>query len=173
MANLNYNRVIIAGRLVADPEQRTTSNGNAVTSFRVAVNRRPTKNASADTPQSDFFTVVAWQGTAEFVTKYFHKGSSILVEGRLQERQWIDQQGQKRVSVEIVADNVYFVDSKSESPNATKNEHRENAQPMAAANATLASSDLPPVVTASQLKSANKPDGYKFVDVTNGDDLPF
>ena len=165
MANLNYNRVIIAGRLVADPEQRTTGNGTAVASFRVAVNRRPTKNASADTPQSDFFTVVAWQGTAEFVAKYFRKGSSILVEGRLQERQWTDQQGQKRVSVEIVADNVYFVDSRSESPNAT--------QPMAAVNATLASSDLPPAMTASQLKSANNPDGYNFVDVTDSDDLPF
>lgn len=165
MANLNYNRVIIAGRLVADPEQRTTGNGTAVASFRVAVNRRPTKNASADTPQSDFFTVVAWQGTAKFVAKYFRKGSSILVEGRLQERQWTDQQGQKRVSVEIVADNVYFVDSRSEASNAT--------QPMATVNATLASSDLPPVMTASQLKSANNPDGYNFVDVTDSDDLPF
>ena len=95
MASLNYNKVTIAGRLVADPDWRQTQSGTPVATFRVAVNRRFVRPSNDGTPvqTADFFNVVAWQGTAEFVKRYFRKGSSILVEGRLQERHFTDSQG--------------------------------------------------------------------------------
>jgi single-strand DNA-binding protein len=110
MANFNINKTIIAGRLTADPELRTTQNGVSVTSFTVAVNRRMAKDGET---QADFFNVTAWRATAEFVTKYFRKGSSICVTGLLQNRSW-EKDGQKHYATEIVADEVYFVDSKNE-----------------------------------------------------------
>lgn len=105
------NRVIVMGRLVRDPELRRTQSGTAVTSIRIAVDR-DFKSQSGE-KQADFFDVVAWRATAEFVAKYFTKGRMAVVEGRLQTREWTDREGGKRVSTEIVADNVYFGDSKS------------------------------------------------------------
>ena len=110
MANFNINKTIIAGRLTADPELRTTQNGVSVTSFTVAVNRRMAKDGET---QADFFNVTAWRATADFVTKYFRKASSICVTGFLQNRSW-EKDGQKHYATEIVADEVYFVDSKNE-----------------------------------------------------------
>lgn len=113
MASFNFCKVIIGGRLTCEPELKTTPSGIAVTSFSVAVNRRSSGNQES---QADFFNVTAWRQTAEFVTKYFHKASSICIVGTLQNRTWTDQQGQKRFATDIVADEVHFVDAKSEMP---------------------------------------------------------
>lgn len=113
MASFNFCKVIIGGRLTAEPELKTTPSGILVTSFSVAVNRRSSGNQES---QADFFNVTAWRQTAEFVTKYFHKASSICIVGTLQNRSWTDQQGQKRFATDIVADEVHFVDAKSEMP---------------------------------------------------------
>lgn len=114
MANFNFNKVILGGRLTADPELKTTPSGVPVTSFTVAVNRR-FGGKEGEQPQADFFNVTAWRQTAEFITKFFRKASSICVVGSLQTRSWTDQQGQKRYATEIVADEAYFVDAKGES----------------------------------------------------------
>ena len=104
------NKVIIMGRLVKDPELRRTQSGTAVTSFRIAVDRD--FKSQDGSKQADFFDVVAWRATAEFVSKYFTKGRMAVVEGRLQIRDWTDKDGNKRRSAEVVADQVYFGDSK-------------------------------------------------------------
>ena len=114
MANFNFNKAIIGGRLTADPELKTTSNGSSVVSFTVAVTRRFTPK-EGEAPQTDFLNVVAWRKAAELVAKYFHKGSSICVTGSIQTRSWTDNDGNKRYATEIVADENNFVDSKSES----------------------------------------------------------
>ena len=114
MANFNFNKVILGGRLTADPELRQNPSGIAVTSFSIAVNRRYSKNASEQ--QTDFFNVVAWRQNAEFISRYFRKGSSICVVGTIQNRSWTDQQGQKRYATDIIVDEAHFVDSKGEGP---------------------------------------------------------
>ena len=121
MSNFNFNKVIIAGRLTADPELKQTPNGISVTSFTVAVNRnyKPKNDSQQNAQQADFINVVAWRSTADFVSRYFRKGSSICVVGSIQTRTWTDQNGQKRYATEVVADEVNFVDSKSESGAAT------------------------------------------------------
>ena len=111
------NRIIIAGRLVADPELRHTQKDVAVTSFRIANDRDYGKDKEKET---DFFDVVAWRATAEFICKYFTKGRMIEVDGRLQTRSWKDKEGNNRISTEILADNAYFGDSKkSDAGNGT------------------------------------------------------
>ena len=104
------NRIILMGRLTRDPELRRTSSGTAVTSFSLAVDR-DFKSQSGE-KETDFIDIVAWRNTAEFVSKYFTKGRMAVVEGRLQIRDWTDKDGGKRRSAEVVADNVYFGDSK-------------------------------------------------------------
>ena len=112
MANFNFNKTILGGRLTADPELKTTPSGVSVTSFTVAVNRRG-KGKDGET-QADFINVTAWRGLAEFITRHFRKGSSICVVGAIQTRSWTDPQGQKHYATEVVADEAYFVDSKGE-----------------------------------------------------------
>lgn len=112
MANFNLNKVIIGGRLSAEPELKTTQSGISVVTFSVAVNR---KVKQGEDQKSDFFNVTAWRQTAEFVSRYFHKGSSICIVGTLQNSSWQDQNGQKHYRTDIVADEVMFVDSKGES----------------------------------------------------------
>ena len=104
------NKIIIMGRLTRDPELRRTGSGTAVTSFSLAVDR-DFKSQSGE-KETDFIDVVAWRSTAEFVSKYFTKGSMAVVSGRLQIRDWTDREGGKRRSAEVVADNVYFGESK-------------------------------------------------------------
>lgn len=106
------NKIFIMGRLTRDPELRRTQNGTAVAGFALAVDR-DYKNADG-TKETDFIEVVAWRSSAEFVSKYFTKGRMAIVEGRLQIRDWQDKDGNKRRSAEVVADNVYFGDSKKE-----------------------------------------------------------
>ena len=104
------NKVVLMGRLTKDPELRRTGSGTAVTSFSLACDR-DFKSKSGD-KDTDFIEVVAWKNTAEFVSKYFSKGRMAVVEGRLQIREWTDKAGNKRTTAEVVADNVYFADSK-------------------------------------------------------------
>ncbi len=105
------NHIVIMGRLARDPELRRTGSGIAVTSFTVAVDRDIANKESGER-EADFIDCVAWRSTGEFVSKYFQKGSMIVVSGRLQIRTWTDKEGNKRRSAEIVADNVYFGSSK-------------------------------------------------------------
>ena len=104
------NKVVLMGRLTKDPELRRTGSGTSVTSFSLACDR-DFKSQSGD-KETDFIEVVAWKNTAEFVSKYFGKGRMAVVDGRLQIRDWTDKAGNKRTTVEVVADNVYFADSK-------------------------------------------------------------
>lgn len=115
MANFNFNKVILGGRLTADPELRTTPSGVSVASFTIAVNRRDF-GKSDEKQNADFFNVTAWRQTAEFITRFFRKSSSICVVGSIQTRTWQGTDGQKKFATEIVADEAYFVDAKSESP---------------------------------------------------------
>ena len=105
------NHITIMGRLVRDPELRRTGSGVAVASFTVAVDRDFGKNENGE-KETDFIDCVAWRQTGEFVSKYFAKGSMIVVSGRLQIRSWNDKDGNKRRTAEVVADNVYFGESK-------------------------------------------------------------
>jgi len=104
------NKIILMGRLTRDPELRRTQSGTAVTSFSIAVDR-DFKSQSGE-KETDFIDIVAWRSTAEFVSKYFSKGRMAVVEGRLQIRDWTDRDGGKRRSAEVIADNVYFGDSR-------------------------------------------------------------
>lgn len=110
------NSAVIMGRLVADPELRTTGTGISVTSFTVAVDKRFAKQG--EERGTDYIDVVAWRQTADFVTRYFHKGSMIAVQGSIQTRLYEDKNGNKRKAVEIVADNVSFCGSKAETGTA-------------------------------------------------------
>ena len=110
MANFNLNKVILGGRLTADPELKQTPQGVSVTSFSIAVNRRG-KEA-----QTDFINCQAWRLTAEFICKFFKKGSSICVIGSIQTRSWTDQQNNKRIATEVIVDEANFVDSKADAP---------------------------------------------------------
>lgn len=105
------NHIVIMGRLTRDPELRRTGTGVAVTSFSVAVDR-DFGGRDGGERETDFIDCVAWRSTGEFVSKYFTKGSMIVVSGRLQIRNWNDKEGNKRRSAEVVADNVYFGESK-------------------------------------------------------------
>lgn len=111
------NRIILMGRLTRDPELRHTQTGTAVASFSLAVDR-DFKSRESGEKATDFIDIVAWRNTAEFVSKYFTKGRMAVVEGRLQMRDWTDKDGNKRRSAEVVADNVYFGDSKRDGDSA-------------------------------------------------------
>ena len=158
MANFNFNKVILGGRLTADPELKQTQNGIAVVSFSIAVNRRYNK----DTQQSetDFFNITAWRQTAEFVTRYFHKGSSICVIGSIQTRSWTDPQtNQKRYATDVVADEVNFVDSKNE--NSASRQSYDGAGYM------------PESYGAAPAISGSDNGAPRFEEMANDDDLPF
>ncbi|MBO7148575.1 MAG: single-stranded DNA-binding protein [Clostridia bacterium] len=146
MANFNLNKITLGGRLTADPELRQTNSGVMVTSVGLAVNRRFANREDAQAQQTDFFNLVAWRGMAEFISKYFHKGSSICVVGSVQVRNYTDSQGAKRTSVDVVVDEAYFVDSKSE------------------ASSYSASGDVPYSTPAQE---------SKFEIVPEDEDLPF
>lgn len=149
MANFNLNKVILGGRLTADPELKTTQSGISVTSFAVAVNRPRTKEG---TQSSDFINVTAWRSTAEFITRYFRKASSICIVGSIQTRVY-EKDGVKKYITEIQADEAYFVDSKDEMP------IQANA-PMTQAQPTY----VPEQYTLG---------APKFEDIGNDEDLPF
>lgn len=108
--SLNLNKVILAGRIVADPELKQTQSGVALVSFRLAVNRR---FSSQQQNEADFFNVTAWRNTAEFIAKYFRKGSAICICGSIQNRNWTDQQGVKHYMTDIIAEEANFVENRS------------------------------------------------------------
>ena len=111
--SLNLNKVVLAGRMTADPELKQTASGVSVLSFTIAVSRSyVSKSSEQGERQADFVNVVAWRNTAEFISKYFRKGSAICVTGSIQTRNWQDQQGQKRYATEVVADEAMFVESR-------------------------------------------------------------
>ena len=115
------NKVVIMGRFTKDPELRRTGSGTAVTSFSLACDRD--FKSQIGEKETDFIEVVAWKNTAEFVSKYFSKGRMAVVDGRLQIRDWTDKAGNKRVTAEVVADNVYFADSKRSESNENQKEN--------------------------------------------------
>ena len=119
------NHITAAGRLTKDPELRRTQNGVAVASFTIACDR-DIKDASGN-KQTDFIDCVAWRSTAEFVDKYLTRGRMVIISGRLQMREWTDKSGAKRKNAEILAENVYFADSKRAVENTEKNETKESA----------------------------------------------
>ena len=118
------NTITIMGRMVRDPELRRTGNGIAVASFTVAVDRDFAQDGKKET---DFIDCVAWRQTGEFVSKYFSKGSMIVVKGRLQIRSWTDKDGNKRRSAEVVADNCYFGSTKNDSGGSNNNSGYSNS----------------------------------------------
>ena len=109
---MNINKIILMGRLTADPELRMSQSNVPNIRFTVAVNRRFTRQG--ENPQADFFSCTAFRNQAEFVSKYFRKGSAICVTGSIQTSTWTDQQGQKRYSTEVVVDEAMFVDARGE-----------------------------------------------------------
>jgi single-strand DNA-binding protein len=145
----SFNKVILIGNLVDDPELKQTPNGVPVVSFSIAVNRRFQSKETAQ-QQTDFFNVTAWRATAEFVSRYFRKGSSICVVGTIQNRTWTDTNGQKRYATDIIADEVRFVDSQNESQSA---------------GAASPGNYVPEAYTAPQTPA--------FEDVSADDSLPF
>ena len=118
MADLN--KVILIGRLTADPELRHTASNLPVTSFSIAVNRRFQRDSEQRT--ADFINVVAWRNNAEFVSKYFRKGQSILVIGSLQSRSYEDKEGKKRTAFEVVADEIQFAEPKRDGASSSASE---------------------------------------------------
>ncbi len=139
MANFNFNKITLGGRLTADPELKQTQSGVSVVTFGIAVNRKYSRDAQ--NPETDFFNVTAWRETAEFVTRYFRKGSSICVSGTVQNNSWVDRQNVKHYRTDVIADEVFFVDSRSESGA----EQGTASEPVAPAGFTPidADSDLP------------------------------
>lgn len=121
------NNITIMGRLTRDPELRTTNSNVPVASFTIAVDRD--FKAQNGEKETDFIDVVVWRSTAEFVSKYFSKGRMAVVQGRLQIRSWTDKDGNKRKNAEVVADNVYFADSKKDASEGFGTTY--DAQPMA------------------------------------------
>lgn len=158
MSNFNFNKIILGGRLTADPELRTTQSGIAVCTFSVAVTRKKTKEVQD--PVTDFFTCQAWRNTAEMISKYFRKGSSICVTGELQNRNWTDQQGVKRYATDVIVSEVSFVDSKGDGNNA-------------GAAYTPPAPQKQSTGYASYQAQATPQDVAKFEEIQSDDDLPF
>ena len=113
------NKIVLMGRLTRDPELRQTQSGNSVVSFTLACDRDFA--AQGAEKETDFVDIVAWRGTAEFVSKYFSKGRMAVVEGRLQIRDWTDKDGNKRRSAEVIVNSIYFGDSKKDGDSSTGN----------------------------------------------------
>lgn len=140
MANFNLNKVILGGRISQDLELKQTPSGVYALTFSIAVNRKTSKEQEQ---QADFINCVAWRNTAEFISRYFNKGSSICVVGEIQTRSWTDGNGNKRYATEVIVSEAYFVDGKGEQAQEKQ---------------------------APELKTPQAP---KFEEISNNDDLPF
>jgi single-strand DNA-binding protein len=117
----SFNKVILIGNMTADPELKQTTSGTSVCSFSIAVNRRYSKSEQSQ-QTVDFINIVTWRQQAEFVSRYFKKGNPILVCGQLQTRNWNDNQGQKRYTTEVIADEVSFVATQAQQQGANGGE---------------------------------------------------
>ena len=158
--SLNLNKVILAGRLVADPELKQTAGGTNVVSVRMAVNRRFQSRDTQQQNEADFFNVTAWQNTAEFIAKYFRKGSAICICGRIQNRTWVDQNGQKRYMTDIIAEEANFVESR-------------NAQDGMPGMPGMAGMGAPDAYSTPAYSSPAHTSAPKFEEIKTDDDLPF
>ena len=159
MSSLNLNKVILVGRLTADPELKQTQSGTPVVTFTVAVNRNYTsKSAESGQPTADFISTVAWRQHAEFICRYFKKGNSICVIGSIQTRNWTDQNNTKRYVTEVVVEEVRFVDSKSDSGSFSAAQPQMQYAPESYGTPTFSNTD------------ASAP---RFEEITGDDDLPF
>ena len=158
--SLNLNKVILAGRLVADPELKQTAGGANVVSVRMAVNRRFQSRDAQQQNEADFFNVTAWQNTAEFIAKYFRKGSAICICGRIQNRTWVDQNGQKRYMTDIIAEEANFVESR-------------NAQDGMPGMPGMAGMGAPDAYSTPAYSSPAHTSAPKFEEIKTDDDLPF
>ena len=155
-----YSRTIIVGRITADPELRQTQSGVSVTSFSVAVNRSYAPRGGER--QTDFFDVVAWRNTAEFITRYFSKGSAILIEGSMESRTFVDKNGQNRRVWELIASNAHFVEGKSSSGGGYER------APAHAESSYSSGGPAPAPLPAFSAGSAED-----FTEIDDDDDLPF
>ena len=120
----SFNKVILIGNLTSDPEVKQTQTGSSVCTFNIAVNRRFAKDGETNV---DFITIVAWRERADFVGKFFKKGKPILIVGQLQSRTWADKDGLRRVTWEVIADEVSFVSSKSDDALVNTNSYNPDA----------------------------------------------
>ncbi len=160
------NKIFIMGRLTRDPELRHTQNGTAVASFSLAVDR-DFKNKQTGEKETDFIDVVAWRGTAEFVSRYFSKGRMAVVEGRLQLRDWTDKEGNKRRSAEVIADNIYFGDSKRDGDGGSYSSFNQTPS-------YPSGGGYPSAPPAPSGFGAAPAEGDQFAELTDSDsDLPF
>ena len=155
-----FNRAILIGRLVADPELRTTTSGVSVCSFRIAIDR-PYAAKDGGERTADFIDVVVWRERAEFVCRFFTKGKPILVEGSIQTRNYVDKNDQKRTAVEVVAENVRFVESKGASAAPA------SPPPMPD------DSDAPSGARASAGAAYSSGSAEDFAEIDDDGDLPF
>lgn len=151
MSNLNLNKVVLAGRLTADPELQLTQNGISVVSFSLAVNRRAIVKDNQRVQEADYINLVAWRKTAEFIAKFFKKGSALCIFGSIQTRSWTDNDGHKRYATEVVVDEAMFVDSMNN-------------------NKPEDSTYVPEAYAAPQFSGDATPN---FEEVKTDDDLPF
>ena len=151
----SFNKVILMGNMTADPELRQTTSGISVCSFSIAVNRRGSKNEQ-NQPSVDFINIVAWRQQAEFVSRYFKKGSSIVVCGSIQTRNWTDNNGQKRYVTEVVADEVSFGAPAASSQNNAERSQSQSYTP-----------------TAYGAPSFNSTGSADFEEIPNDESLPF
>lgn len=157
------NKAILIGRLVADPELRTTPNGVSVTTFRIAIDR-PYSGKNSER-QTDFLPIVAWRNTADFVAKYFKKGSDICIEGSIRPREYEGKDGSKRYITEIYADNVTFVGRKNQSNSGSYDDFPPVPEEFGGAPA-------PKKPTPAPSYSSGSADDFQMVP-SDEDDLPF
>ncbi len=161
------NKVILMGRLCADPEFRQTPNGVPTCRIRVAVNR-PFTNKQTGEREADFINVACWRQTAEFVNRYFHKGSMIIVEGSLRNNDWTDQNGVKHYTMDVQADNVSFGESKNAAQNSgyqAAYQQPSYVQPASSASAPETKAAPPPAVQLGDLGD--------FEEILSDGEVPF
>ena len=151
--SLNLNKVILGGRVASEPEQKQTPSGASVVTYSMAVGRRFAPDGQER--ETDFFRVTAWQSTADFIARYVHKGDAICITGRIQNRSWTDQSGQKHYITEIIAEEANFVENKRDRPEGQ-------------APASGTSSMPPPMVYTSPAAQ-----GIRFEEIPTDDGCPF
>lgn len=151
--SLNLNKVILGGRVASEPEQKQTPSGASVATYSMAVGRRFAPEGQER--ETDFFRVTAWQSTADFIARYFHKGDAICITGRIQNRSWTDQSGQKHYITEIIAEEASFVENKRDRPEGQAPASGTSAMP-------------PPTVYTSPAAQ-----GIRFEEIPTDDGCPF
>lgn len=172
------NKAILQGRLVADPELRHTPNGVAVATFRIACDRN-FRGKDPNAQNADFINIVAWSKTAEFISRYFNKGSMILVDGRIQVRDYTDNNGQRRYVTEVVAENVNFAGSKRESGGGGYGQsnggyNQSNSYGGGYNNAPQSQNSQPSYAAPSAYAPAAQPPANEFAELNDDDgELPF